>query len=214
MHLKYIIAFLLFICSIGSYASVDTFYRIAPPQADTFYANRPDKIRPSGDRLYRETALKFLAGSHLQMAKDHNDNTYSRKLLEVGIHHTTTIDGLRHPESALTIGPSLEFSLGEAPVYGFKFGGWINVNLITLGISSIYYTDFHRGNFKIRPEFGFGFHAAKLTMGFNIPTIANADFFPLKSSLVQFSLNVLLKVKTIKKEYSEAPEFEPPGNYN
>jgi hypothetical protein len=140
------------------------------------------------------------------MAKDHNDSTYSRKLLEAGIHYTTTMDGLQHPKSAVTIGPSLEFSLGETPVYGFKFGGWINANLFTLGISSIYYTDFHRGNFKIRPEFGVGFHAAKLTMGINIPTIANADFFPLKSSLAQISLNVLLKVKTIKTEYWKTQE--------
>lgn len=209
MHLKYIIAFLLLICSIGSYASMDTLYRVKPFIADTLHPKRPDRLRP-----YRETALKFLVGAHLQMAKDHNDSTYSRKLLEIGMHHTTTIDGLRHPKSVITIGPSLEFSLGEAPVYGFKFGGWINVNLITLGISSIYYTDFHRGNFKIRPEFGIGFHAAKLALGLNIPTIANADFFPLKSSLVQLSLNILLKVKTIKKEYSEVPEFEQSGNYN
>jgi hypothetical protein len=214
MHLKYIIACLLFVCSIGSYASVDTFYRIMPPHTDTFYSNRPHKMRPSGERSYRETAVKFLAGAHLQMAKDRNDSAYSRKLLEIGIHRTVAFDGLQHPKSAVTIGPSLEFSLGETPVYGFKFGGWINANLLTLGISSIYYTDFHRGNFKIRPEIGFGFHAAKLTMGLNIPTIANGDFFPLKSSLLQISFNALLKVKTIKKEYNEVPEFEQSGNYN
>jgi hypothetical protein len=199
MHLKYLIVLLLLICNANTYGNADTLYRARP-----FGEKRP----------YRETALKLLTGAHLQMAKDQNDSTYSRKLLEIGMHHTITVDGLRHPLSALTLGPSLEFSLGEAPVYGFKFGGWINANLMTLGISSIYYTDFHRGNFKIRPEFGVGFHAAKLTMGINIPTIANRDFFPLKSSLIQLSLNLLLKVKTIKKEYGEVPEFKHSGNYN
>lgn len=180
MRLKYILSFFLLLAATGSYAS-----------ADTAYSRRPST----------ELALKFLAGAHLQMAKDHNDSTYSRKLVEAGVHFTITGDGLRHPKSAFTIGPSVEFSLGESPVYGFKFGGWVNVNLITFGLSTVYYTDFHRGNFKIRPEAGVGFHAAKLTMGLNIPTIANKDFFPLKSSLMQISLGILLKVKTLQTRY-------------
>jgi hypothetical protein len=52
--------------------------------------------------------------------------------------------------------------------------------LFVLGLSEVYYTDFVHGNFKIRPEIGFGMHAFKLTAGFNVSTIRNKDFKELQ----------------------------------
>ena len=188
MHLKYpLILLLVQLCSFCTYGSADTAH--------------------SRLKLYNEKALRVLVGGHLQMTKDENGKEQSRKYMELGLHLTTLSDwSIHHPPTTFTYGPSLEFSPGATNIYGFKLSSWINVSLFALGLSTVYYTDFNRGNFKIRPELGLGFPATKLTFGLNIPTFGNADFPQLKSSLAQLSLNILLKVKTIKRTEHNIPE--------
>jgi hypothetical protein len=151
-------------------------------------------------RPYRETALKFVLGGSLQQAYRINDKEYSRKYFEIGLHRTITIFGGQHPPSSFTHGLSFEIAPESSPIYGFKYSAWAQVWCLVLGLGGIYYTDFNYGNFKIRPEFGFGMYPFKLTAGFNIPTIQNKEFKKLQKSQGQITLSILLKLKTIKKE--------------
>ena len=151
-------------------------------------------------KTYKETAIKLLVGGNLQQAKDENQKEFTRKYLEIGIHKTITAYDWHHPSAMWTHGLSVEISSADKTIFGFKYGAWGEFWLFVLGLNVIYYTDFQKGNFKIRPELGIGAHPFKLTFGFNIPTIQNAKFKELQKSYGQITLNVLLKLKTLKRE--------------
>ena len=151
-------------------------------------------------KMYRETALKLLVGGNLQQAYRADGKEYNRKHIEVGIHKTMTSFDWHHPSSVFTHGVSLEIAPQSNPIYGFKYSAWAEVWCFVLGLGWIYYTDFEKGSFKIRPEIGIGLYPFKLTGGFNIPTLWNKDFKELRRSQEQVTLNILLKLKTLKKE--------------
>ena len=140
-----------------------------------------------------------MTGANLQVAKDQSDKEYIRKYIEIGIHRTITIDNGVHAQGAITQGLSIEFAPETKGIFGFKYGAWIEAGLIVFGIDGIYYTNFSQGNFKIRPELGVGAYPCKLTIGYNIPTIANGDFQELTRANLQFTLNVLFRIKTISR---------------
>jgi hypothetical protein len=150
-------------------------------------------------KTYRETSLKLLVGGNLQQAYRVDGKEYNRNYIEIGIHKTLTSFDWHHPSSIFTHGISLEIAPESNPIYGFKYSAWMEVWCFVLGLGGIYYTDFEQGNFKIRPEVGFGLYPFKLTGGFNIPTICNKDFKELKRSQGQITLNILLKLKSLKK---------------
>ena len=150
---------------------------------------------------YRETALKLLVGGNLQQAYRVDGKEYNRKYFEIGLHKTLTAFDPHHPPGAFTHGISLEVAPEANPIYGFKYSAWAEVWCLVLGLGGVYYTDFDHGNFKIRPEFGIGMHPFKLSAGLNIPTIRNKDFKEIQRANGQVTLNILLKLKTLKKEY-------------
>jgi hypothetical protein len=156
---------------------------------------------PSGRPSYRETAIKLLIGGNLQQAYKTNGEEYNRKYFEIGIHKTITDFHGVHGPGTFTHGFSLEVAPQSKPIYGFKYSAWVQAWCFVLGIGGIYYTDFDYGNFKIRPEFGIGMYPFKLTAGINIPTIHNKDFSEVQKAYGQVTLNILLKMKTLKKEY-------------
>ncbi len=144
--------------------------------------------------------MKLLIGGNLQQAEDENQMEFTRKFFEIGIHKTVTAYDWHHPSAMWTHGLSVEVSPGDKTILGFKYGAWGEFWLFVLGLNGIYYTDFEKGNFKIRPELGIGAHPFKLTFGYNIPTIQNSKFKEMQKSNLQITLNILLKLKTLKRE--------------
>ena len=146
----------------------------------------------------RETAYKLLLGFNFQ-GSTQVDKDKTLKYFEIGLHRTITDFGGIHPPTALTYGLSTEVLLGAPAICGIKGSAWTSVWGFVLGISTIYYTDFQYGNFKIRPEIGLGFYPFKLSFGYNIPTIYNKDFERVRRNDLQITLNILIKMKTLKK---------------
>ena len=148
---------------------------------------------------YTEKAYKLLLGFNWQ-GSPRGDTAKTLRYAEIGLHRTFTgFDG-RHPPISWTYGLSTEILLHKNPVYGFKASAWATAFLFAAGISAVYYTDFHYGNFKIRPELGLGMYPFKLTFGYNIPTFFNKDFERLRKNDLQITLNILLKIKTIERK--------------
>lgn len=150
-------------------------------------------------KQYREKSYKLLLGGNLQQAKKANKMEYTREYLEIGLHKSITSTFGHHPKIVWTQGFSVEIAPENTPVFGFKYGAWMS-SFFAFGINGIYYTDFSYGNFKIRPEFGLGSHLFKLTLGYNIPTIRNADFEKIRHADLQITLNFLIKLKTIYRQ--------------
>lgn len=148
-------------------------------------------------RHFREKAVTVLVGGHLQYAKNEQEQVYTRKLLEVGVHRTIST-----PYAVATHGPSVEVSLEHHPLAGFKYGAWTDVYFVALGLNALYYTDFKEGTFRLRPEFGLGVYRVKLSVGYNIP-VTNKSFYPLREPEAQVTLNWLIRLKTLK--YTGAP---------
>lgn len=164
-------------------------------------ASQPDSTGRIPVKPHTERAIKLLVGGSLQEAG--STASAARKYFEVGIHKTKTIYTPIHPAAAITHGLSVEVSPSNKTIYGFKYGTWGELWLFVAGINGIYYTDFDHGSFKIRPELGFGAYPFKLTVGYNIPTINNRDFKEIQNARFQVSLNVLLKLKTLRKVRQE-----------
>ena len=101
----------------------------------------------------------------------------------------------RHGITAFAGYVSEEIHFGkDKNIFGTKIGVWSHW-LFDLGLSTIYYTDFIKGNFKIRPEFGFGMGRVRLVMGYNIPTISNKAFKELQNNKLQFTAQVTFGLK-------------------
>jgi hypothetical protein len=88
---------------------------------------------------------------------------------------------------------SEEIHLSNKDVYGTKVGAYFHY-FLDVGMALVYYTDFTKGNFKIRPEFGWGMGSFRIAGGYNIPTINNKAFADLSNSkgqlVIQFGLPV------------------------
>ena len=88
-------------------------------------------------------------------------------------------------------------------IYGTKVGVWTHY-LFDLGLAAVYYTNFKKGNLKIRPEFGCGMGRLRIVVGYNIPTINNKAFELLKRNDMQISIQFTVG---LKKE--ETPDLVP-----
>jgi hypothetical protein len=91
-------------------------------------------------------------------------------------------------------------------VYGTKIGSYLHW-LIDFGLAMIYYTDFKKGNIKIRPEFGIGMGAFRTVIGYNIPTINNKAFELLRKNNGQISIQFLIPVKKKEIKWKEGSIF-------
>ena len=94
--------------------------------------------------------------------------------------------------SAIYISEEMYFGK-DKNIFGTKIGAWTHY-LLDLGLSLVYYTDFKRGNFKIRPEIGAGLGRMRAVIGFNIPTINNKAFTELAHHNMQASIQFTLGV--------------------
>lgn len=152
-------------------------------------------------RSYTEKSVTLLTGVNFQQQKVDGANDKTRTFYEIGVHKTKTFKAGFHPASSVTQGISFEISNDIKTIVGFKYSAWAQAWCFVAGFSTIYYTNFEKGNFKVRPEFGIGASVFKLTVGYNIPTLFNADFKELKQSGGHITLNILLKLKTTSIVY-------------
>ncbi len=153
--------------------------------------------------LYQEiNSTDILIGVHWQ------GNTRTNKTFryyEIGmakgryISHMHGVTG-----SAFYISEEMYFSR-DKNIFGTKVGAWIHW-VGDIGLAMIYYTDFDKGNLKIRPEFGWGMGRFRAICGFNIPTINNKVFKELQKNNIQVSIQFTIGVhkKIIKNvQYKE-----------
>ncbi|NOZ46690.1 MAG: hypothetical protein GXO79_07890 [Chlorobi bacterium] len=92
---------------------------------------------------------------------------------------------------------SNEIILRKNIIWGFKTSPWVSILNYNLGISFIYYTDFKKGNFKIRPEIGINFKKFKIALGYNIPTYENEAFTYLTDADLQLSFNYSFTIYSV-----------------
>lgn len=149
-----------------------------------------------------QRAYKLLLGLNLQTnSHAEEDKKIRLYIAEIGLHRTLTARSKFSFPTTFGYGISTEIIMDKNPIYGFKATAWTAGYLfLALGLSTVYYTDFQYGNFKIRPEFGIGSYPFKLTIGYNIPTFYNSDFDRMRQQDTQFTLNVFLKIKELKSK--------------
>jgi hypothetical protein len=89
---------------------------------------------------------------------------------------------------------SEEMYFGPNTIFGTKLGAWFHW-MLDMGAAMVYYTDFDRGNLKIRPELGVGFGRVRAVIGYNIPTFNNKAFKELQQNNMQVCIQVALAIK-------------------
>ena len=145
-------------------------------------------------RFKTVTSTDLLLGVHWQ-GNTREEKTY--RYYEIGIakgryvHHPHGVTG-----GAVYVSEEVYFGNG-GNIYGTKIGAWMHW-LFDAGLAAVYYTNFEKGNFKIRPELGVGMGRLRIVVGYNIPTINNKAFELLKSNNLQISIQFTAGMK--KKE--------------
>lgn len=92
-----------------------------------------------------------------------------------------------------------EFLLDPEIIYGFKISASVYAFQYSLALCLVYYTNFEKGNFKLRPEFGWNYGDFKLLIGFNISTYENYVLKTMKDSDIQLSIYYFLSIYEIFK---------------
>ncbi len=163
-------------------------------------AQPADPVSPA-TRFRRDVKTELVAGFDLQSAAYKGDKS-SRHYLELGIARSIHQQG-RHGPVSMGVLLSEEIHLGQTNIYGTKLGMYTHY-LFDLGFAAVYYTDFRKGNLKLRPELGLGLGAFRIVGGYNIPTIQNKAFSQLTRADGQLSIQLLLPVsrKQIDTEQS------------
>jgi hypothetical protein len=151
-------------------------------------------------KSYRKTEI--LAGVSWQ--GNLKDEVGTLPYIEIGLAKSLHV-GSRHGPVSFGVYASEEMYFGtNTTVFGNKLGAYMHGMLADFGLAVIYYTDFKKGNLKVRPELGFGIGAMRIVAGFNIPTINNKAFELLRRNNGQISIQFLLPVK--KKEVKRDKE--------
>ena len=124
-------------------------------------------------------------------------NGWTNNFGEIGIAKNR-LDGVGPHPLGRTFFASTEIKLSSSEtIVGPKIGAWFGggASLGAIGLSTIYYTDFNQGTWRLRPEIGFGLDRFKLTYGYNI-ALTNKDFDKINRDNISFVF--LLQVKQIK----------------
>jgi hypothetical protein len=105
-----------------------------------------------------------------------------------------------HPTSAVAF-VSTEFRIGSDFILGPKIGVWFSggVAPLTIGLNTIYYTDFDDGALVFRPEIGIGLSGLKLVYGYNW-NLTNKEFRGINSNFVGLTYILPLKRKKLFRE--------------
>ena len=118
--------------------------------------------------------------------------------VEIGIGIMKDEVGTHHP-STLIYGISNEFKLSSDFIWGLKVGFWMGGGAagMNLGANLINYTNFTENSIRFRPEIGVGFNHFRIVYGYNL-ALTNKNFEGINRH--NFGLNIILNLKTIKKE--------------
>jgi len=164
-------------------------------QADTVEFNR---YMEDMNVRYKRTDL--VTGFNWQPSLKNDVSTI--RYVEVGVGRSVHQYG-RHGPVSVGAYVSEEIYFGKNNIYGTKAGVYMHY-MFDLGFSAIYYTDFKKGNFKLRPEFGIGMMGFRAVIGFNIPTINNKAFYRLQKNYGQITIQYMwpLKKQKVKDEGS------------
>jgi hypothetical protein len=176
-HFRFKLLLALFAINFSSYAQTDT---LQNSKTNSQY------------KYFREKLSSILLGAQMQQVIDPSGHEFRRAYIEVGFHKT-----VRTNYAMFTYGPSIELSPYNHTIIGFKYGGWTNIYFISLGLNTIYYTDFNGGDLIVRPEFGFGIDRFRFAIGYNASIISNEKFERVKKQKPQLTLNLLLKYKRL-----------------
>lgn len=159
-------------------------FAAAAQESDSARVSHPHRFK-----AYRKTEL--LTGFNFQTSH-FKDARETRKYGEIGIARSLHFNG-PHGTSSLGVYLSEEIYLGDKNIYGTKLGMYTHY-LFDVGIAAVYYTDFEKGNFKLRPELGVGMGAVRIVGGFNIPTFGNKAFAELSRSMGQLTVQAMWPV--------------------
>lgn len=171
MKIFLFLTFILFVSFFSVGQSDSTYVR------DTIY-----------DQYYMKTDLSLLTGYQL----------HSEHFAEIGIG--VMRDGVvGHHPSTMIYGVTNEFIMSNDFVWGLKAGLWLGggVGGMNIGLNLINYTDFESNTIRFRPEIGMGFSSFRIVYGYNL-AITNKDFDGINTH--NFTLNIILKMKTLKEE--------------
>ena len=153
-------------------------------------AGQDSTYKPPGFR--EEKATDILIGYNIQ--GNWSDSTgRMNKYFEIGIGRGKYFYH-RHGVTALVIYLSEEILLSKNKIYGTKIGCFAHW-LFDAGFSIIYYTDFKKGNLKLRPELGVGMGRIRAIIGYNIPTISNKAMPELRRQNAQITIQAGLGIK-------------------
>lgn len=146
-------------------------------------------INTNGQLKIKEFMVKkdydIYTGLHFQFHTDSKKTTLNP---EIGIAKVYYLK-LNQYEFCFNWCLSNEIILQKNLICGFKTSPWISISNYSFGFSFIYYTDFNKGNFKIRPEIGLLYKRFRIAIGFNIPTIDNTALKSLTNADLQLSFN-------------------------
>jgi hypothetical protein len=120
-----------------------------------------------------------------------------RRYYEIGVARGRYISH-RHgiTGGAIYVSEEMHFAR-DKNIFGTKVGAWLHW-MLDFGIAAIYYTDFDRGNFKIRPEAGVGMGRLRAVVGYNIATINNRAFKELQKNNMQISIQLTAGIRKKK----------------
>jgi hypothetical protein len=145
-----------------------------------------------------EKNIEIIGGFHWQGSSQSKTLRY----VEIGLAKTKHYFGYHGPASfALYVSEEMYFG-EQTNIWGTKIGAWTHY-LFDLGLSLVYYTDFEKGNFKIRPEIGVGMGRLRIVGGYNIPTIENRAFKELRKNTLQATIQFMVPVKKKVLKYDE-----------
>jgi hypothetical protein len=163
----------------------------------SFIASAQDEGRHSRHEFARYRKTELLVGMNWQADWRDENNSQTRTYIELGLAKAIHDQGM-HGDAVAGIYASEEIHFGKKNIYGTKLGAYTHFWLIDLGFAMVYYTDFKKGNFKLRPELGFGAGPVRAVFGFNIPTIDNKAFEELRRHRAQVTVQVMIPVSKKK----------------
>jgi hypothetical protein len=151
-------------------------------------------------RLVRSIrSTDILIGVHWQGdARESAKDEKMYRFIEIGVGKGRYTSGIcSGAGGAVYISEEMYFGK-DKNIFGTKIGAWTHY-LLDLGLSLVYYTDFKKGNFKVRPEAGVGLGRMRIVVGYNISTIDNKAFAELSHHNMQASIQFTLGVKHTEK---------------
>ena len=156
-------------------------------------------LQKSENRYKTLKQIEILAGISWQ--GNTADKVSIMRYGEIGIAKSIHSHGRHGPATiGIYLAEEIHFGGGNS-VFGTKLGFYTHY-MFDIGIAVIYYTDFQKGNLKLRPELGIGMGAIRAVFGFNISTINNRAFELLRQNNAQLSLQFMIPVKKTEKLFS------------